>query len=141
MLRAPAMRMARKIDDVPLYRKACEFSVAVSALLRKPGLCKDVKHRNQIAEALDSVEANMEEGFEQGTDRAFARYLTTSKGRGRNCRSSEESRQKGVHDARRTMPAPRTSRGIRQDAGRIHQVSARMRLEDARSLPFGCGAQ
>ena len=74
------MRMARKIDGLPLYRKACEFSVAVSALLHKPGLCKDVKHRNQIAEALDSVEANMEEGFEQGTDRAFARYLTTSKG-------------------------------------------------------------
>jgi four helix bundle protein len=72
--------MAKKIDELPVYRKACEFTIAVTAILQRPGLRKDFKHRNQISEALDSIEANMEEGFEQGTDRAFARYLTTSKG-------------------------------------------------------------
>ena len=72
--------MARNINEFPVYRKACEFAVAVTAILQKPGLRKDHKHRNQISEALDSVQANMEEGFEQGTDRAFAKYLSTSKG-------------------------------------------------------------
>jgi four helix bundle protein len=72
--------MAKKIDELPVYIKACEFAVAVSAILTKPGLRKDHEHRKQISEALDSMQANMEEGFEQGTDRAFANYLKNSKG-------------------------------------------------------------
>ena len=72
--------MAKKIDELPVYIKACEFAVAVSAILEKPGLRKDHQHRKQISEALDSMQANMEEGFEQGTDRAFANYLTNAKG-------------------------------------------------------------
>jgi four helix bundle protein len=72
--------MAKRIEDLPVYQKACAFSVAVTAILQKPTLRKDFAHRNQIADAIDSIESNMEEGFEQGTDRAFARYLTISKG-------------------------------------------------------------
>jgi four helix bundle protein len=72
--------MAKKIDELPVYIKACEFSVAVSAILSQPGIRKDHQHWKQISEALDSMQANMEEGFEQGTDRAFANYLTHSKG-------------------------------------------------------------
>jgi four helix bundle protein len=72
--------MARKVDELPVYCAAQSFSAAVSAYLRRPALCKDRDLRDQIARALDSLEANIEEGFEQGTDRAFARYLTHSKG-------------------------------------------------------------
>jgi four helix bundle protein len=72
--------MAKKIDELPVYFKACELAVAVSAILKNPGLRKDHQHRKQISEALDSIQANMEEGFEQGTDRAFANFLTHSKG-------------------------------------------------------------
>ena len=72
--------MAKKVDELPVYLKVSEFSVAITAILRRPGLCRDFKLRDQIAAAIDSAEANIEEGFEQGSDRAFARYLTISKG-------------------------------------------------------------
>ena len=72
--------MAKKVDELPVYQRAVAFSVAVAPILNRPGVRRDRKLREQIAEALDSIEANIEEGFEQGSDRAFARYLTTSKG-------------------------------------------------------------
>ena len=51
-----------------------------SIALKTPKLSKNFKLRNQIADATAAIEANLEEGFEQGTDRAFARYLNISKG-------------------------------------------------------------
>src|SRR5688572_923578 len=72
--------MAKTVDELPVYSKALKFSAAITAILDKPGLRKNLKLRDQIAEAIDSIEANLEEGFEQGTDRAFARYVTNSKG-------------------------------------------------------------
>jgi four helix bundle protein len=72
--------MAKKVDEWPVYIKAVTFCDAISAILRDPGLRSDWKLRNQISDASDSITANIEEGFEQGTDRAFARYLTISKG-------------------------------------------------------------
>ena len=72
--------MAKRVDELPVFSKIIEFSTAVSALLTQPRLRRNFKLRNQIADANDAIEANMEEGFEQGTDRAFARYVTISKG-------------------------------------------------------------
>ena len=72
--------MAKRIDELPLYSDILEFTASVSALTRKPPLCRNFKLRNQITDAADSIEANFEEGFEQGTDRAFARYVTIAKG-------------------------------------------------------------
>jgi four helix bundle protein len=72
--------MAKRLDELPVYNKALAFCDAVSAILGSPGLRRDWKLRNQISDASDSITANIEEGFEQGTDRAFARYLTISKG-------------------------------------------------------------
>ena len=63
-----------------MYLVASEFCLAVSALLRTPAMCRNRQHCQQIAEASDSIVANLEEGFEQGTDRAFARYLFIAKG-------------------------------------------------------------
>ena len=48
--------------------------------MRKPGWSRNFKLRVQIEEATDSIGANVDEGFEQVTDRAFARYVTISKG-------------------------------------------------------------
>jgi four helix bundle protein len=72
--------MARKVDELPVYQKVTELGIAINAILDRPGVRKDWKLRNQISDAMDSATANIEEGFEQGTDRAFAKYLSTSKG-------------------------------------------------------------
>ena len=72
--------MAKKVEELPLYSKIIEFSSAVTAISDRPAFRRNFKLRNQIVGANDSIGANMEEGFEQGTDRAFARYVTISKG-------------------------------------------------------------
>jgi four helix bundle protein len=72
--------MAKKVDELPIYSKIIEFSNAVNAILDRQGLRRNFKLRNQITDANDAIAANVEEGFEQGTDRAFARYVTISKG-------------------------------------------------------------
>ena len=72
--------MGKKLEDLPVFLKACELFVAVTALLDRPAFIKNQKHRTQIAEALDSVLSNMSEGYEQSTDAHLANYLYTSKG-------------------------------------------------------------
>jgi len=72
--------MAHKIEELPIYPKVVEFCSAVNALLEKPGLRKDYDLHKQISRANSSIPSNMAEGFEQGTDRAFANFLTHSKG-------------------------------------------------------------
>jgi four helix bundle protein len=71
--------MAKKIEDLPIYEKVMECWIAVNALLEKPSLRKDRDLLGQISRANDSISSNMVEGFEQGTDRAFASFLTPSK--------------------------------------------------------------
>jgi four helix bundle protein len=71
--------MAKRIEDLPIYQKVMEFWLAVNALLEKPTLSKDRDLLGQISRANDSISSNMVEGFEQGTDRAFANFLTHSK--------------------------------------------------------------
>jgi four helix bundle protein len=72
--------MARKIEDLPIYSKVDEFWSAVNALLEKPALRRDFNLYDEISRANESVPSNMVEGFEQGTDRSFANFLTYSKG-------------------------------------------------------------
>ena len=72
--------MAHKIDELPIFSKVVEFWSAVNALLDNPGLRNDCDLREQISRANNSIPSNMVEGFEQSTDRAFANFLTYSKG-------------------------------------------------------------
>ena len=72
--------MAKRLEDLPVYSKAEDFCDAIDALLEKPAMRRNSDLRRQITRANDSILANMEEGFEQGSDRAFANYLTHSKG-------------------------------------------------------------
>jgi four helix bundle protein len=71
--------MANKLEELPIYAKVVEFWSAVNALLEKPLLRRNRDLHEQISRANDSIPANMTEGFEQGTDRAFANYVTHSK--------------------------------------------------------------
>jgi four helix bundle protein len=72
--------MAKKLDELPVYQRAVEFCTAVTAILGRPTLRRDRQLHNQIDTANDSITANMEEGFEQSTDRFFANYLFVAKG-------------------------------------------------------------
>ena len=71
--------MANKIEDLPIYHKAVAFWSAVNAILESPRLRRDRRLHEQISNANDSITSNMVEGFDQGTDRAFANFLTHSK--------------------------------------------------------------
>jgi four helix bundle protein len=69
-----------KIEDFEVWKKAEGFWDAVNATLARPAFGKDFKLHDQVRDAIDSILSNFSEGFEQPTDRAFARYLYTSKG-------------------------------------------------------------
>ena len=72
--------MAKRIEDLPIHSKVDEFWNAINAILDLPAVRRDSDLHGQIARANESIGSNMVEGFEQGTDRAFAHYLTYSKG-------------------------------------------------------------
>jgi four helix bundle protein len=71
--------MLERIEDFEVWKKADAFWEAVNAIVQRPCFGKNCKLRDQIEDALDSILANMSEGFEQPTDRGFAKYLYTSK--------------------------------------------------------------
>ncbi len=72
--------MAKKLEDLPIYWKAREFTAAADAILRVPRVRSDRDLWGQLSDANDSIVSNMREGFEQPTDDAFAKYLNYSKG-------------------------------------------------------------
>src|SRR6185503_9996190 len=72
--------MRKPLEELPVYLKARDFTVAVTALLDRPAFVRNRKHRDQISEAVDSILANMSEGYEQSSDAGLAKYLYTSIG-------------------------------------------------------------
>lgn len=72
--------MAKKLDDLLVYQKAEQLDLAVSAILQRPCWRKFRKLQAQLSASVESIGANIEEGFEQATDRAFAHFLGIAKG-------------------------------------------------------------
>jgi four helix bundle protein len=72
--------MAKTLEELPLYSKVTEFCAAVTAILKRSELRRDRYLWGQIDDANDSIDANMQEGFEQPTDAAFAQYVFVAKG-------------------------------------------------------------
>jgi four helix bundle protein len=72
--------MPQKREQMDVFLKARDFSVAVTAIVERPVFEKNHKLKVQIAEANESILSNMAEGFEQSTDAALARYLYIAKG-------------------------------------------------------------
>jgi len=72
--------MAQTLQELPVFLKAQEFSVAVAAMIARPSFGRNRKLHDQIADANESILANMAEGFEQSSDAVLASYLYTSKG-------------------------------------------------------------
>jgi four helix bundle protein len=69
-----------RIEDFEVWKRAESFCDAVNAILGRPAFVKDCKLRDQVLDASDSILANMSEGFDQPTDRSFAKFLYVSKG-------------------------------------------------------------
>jgi four helix bundle protein len=72
--------MVEKLEDLRVYQRAVRYWNAVYSLFRRPGFRRDRKLREQVESANDSIKANIAEGFEQGTDAMFIRYLEYAKG-------------------------------------------------------------
>ena len=69
-----------KIEDFEVWKAADVFWLAVNAIVSKPSFGKEFDLRDQIKDAIDSILSNLSEGFEQPTDRGFARYVYYTKG-------------------------------------------------------------
>ena len=68
-----------KLEDLKLWERANEFWGAVTKLLARPSIRRHRKLHEQLNDAADSILSNISEGFEQPTDRGFAKYLYTAK--------------------------------------------------------------
>ena len=85
----------QQVEDMRLWHSAKKLWRLVHEVLDRPGFSRNRELRDQLRDASDSIVANIEEGFQQQTDRMFARYLYTSKGstaevRGRLERAAEQ---------------------------------------------------
>lgn len=72
--------MANKLEDLPLYSKVLEFWEAVFAMLKESRLRRNRRLFDQIDSANDSIDSNMQEGFQQPSDAAFANFVVIAKG-------------------------------------------------------------
>jgi four helix bundle protein len=101
------------VEQLEVWQLAWRFVEAVSAETRHGPLSRDLRLRNQIDACADSLLANLSEGFEQGTDRGFARYLYIARG------SSAEVRAHLAVAQVRGHLTSETADGLCQDAGQI----------------------
>src|SRR5574342_837622 len=74
-----AIMRAKCVEDLQVWQRAMDFWRAINAILDRPGLLRDRPLRDQLSDASDSIVSNIAEGFEQPSDRAFAKYLYTAK--------------------------------------------------------------
>ena len=72
--------MAHKVEELEVFGEAQKFSDAVIAVLNGSRMRRGSKPFQQIVDANDSITANIDEGFDQGSDDGFARFLYYSKG-------------------------------------------------------------
>lgn len=72
--------MARTVDELFVYQKAFSAARALDAILSASKVRKDCDLSRQLNRAAVRIVSNIAEGFEQKTDRHFARYLYDARG-------------------------------------------------------------
>jgi len=85
-------------------------------MTRVGSLSRDLRLRDQIDACADSLLSNLSEGFEQGTDRGFARYLYIARG---SC--AEVKAHMAVAQLRRHV-TPEVADSLRKDAEQIGRM-------------------
>lgn len=73
-------RPAREFEDLHVYQQARALTNLIYALTRNSTFARDRSLRDQIRRASLSILSNIAEGFELGSDAAFAHSLTIAKG-------------------------------------------------------------
>src|SRR5262245_6966331 len=73
-------RVAQTVDGLVVYQKAMAAAHDLRQLLDAPAFQHDRDLKGQLNRASIRVVSDIAEGFEQKTDRHFARYLYDSKG-------------------------------------------------------------
>jgi four helix bundle protein len=69
------------VEDFAAYDFAVRFKLEVYRLIREsPGASKNMKYREQLADAVSGIEGAMSEGFGRGRPKEFALYLRYSLG-------------------------------------------------------------
>ena len=104
------------VEELQVWQVARRFVAAVSAAARNDLMSRDLRLRDQIDGCADSILSNLAEGFEQGTDRGFARYLYIARG------SCAEARAHLTVAQLRGSIAPETVDALRKDAAQIAQM-------------------
>jgi four helix bundle protein len=104
------------VEELHVWQSARQFVAAVSALTRGDRMSRELRLRDQIDACADSILSNLAEGFEQGTDRGFARYLYIARG------SCSEARAHLTVAQLRGAVAPETADELRQDAAQVIQM-------------------
>ena len=110
-----AMRFER-VEELQVWQSARRFVEAVSALTRGSAFNRNLRLRDQIDNCADSILSNVSEGFGQGTDRAFARYLFIARG---SC--SEARAHLSVAEIRGCL-SPEVGSALSQDADQIGRM-------------------
>jgi four helix bundle protein len=113
---------ALKIEDLLVWQRARELERAVHALVQSTKLCKDRVLCEQMDAASLSVLSNIAAGFEQTSDRAFARYLGMSRGSAGELRAQVE-----VCIDRHSPPADLTRPALRLCSEMIRMLTSLIR--------------
>ena len=113
--KGPRMRVD-SVEELELWKRAWRFVEAVSAMTRQGSMSRDLRLRDQIDACSDSLLSNLAEGFEQGTDRGFVRYLYIARG---SC--AEIKAHLAVAQMRGHMPAEAVD-NMRKDAAQIGRM-------------------
>lgn len=71
---------AKEFDDLHVYQQARVLTNLVYSLTRNSAFTRDRSLQDQLRRATVSVLSNIAEGFERGSDKAFAQALTIDKG-------------------------------------------------------------
>jgi len=94
--------MAKTVEDLLVYQKAMAAAHELWKLLELPTFQRDIDLKGQLNRASIRVVSDISEGFEQKTDRHFARYLYDARG--------------GSHEVRTQLTIAARRKYITQDA-------------------------
>jgi four helix bundle protein len=72
--------MASTYHELLVYQKALAAADEISAILKRPTFVKDRVLADQLRKSSVRIVSDIPEGFEQKTDRHFAKYLYDAKG-------------------------------------------------------------
>ncbi len=74
------MNMADRFENLDAWKVAREMANLICDFGRESGVSKDYSFRDQIQRAAVSVMNNIAEGFERGSNKDFAKFLSIARG-------------------------------------------------------------